>query len=52
MMEQVGGFLPHQIVEERRSVVRQECCSERIVEQQWSITLKLGGWFPKRTLKC
>ena len=51
MMEQVGGFLPQQIVEEIGSVVRQERSSERIVEQQWSRTLRLGVWFPKRTLR-
>ena len=32
-MEEVGGFRPHQIVEEIGNVVRQECCSVHIAKQ-------------------
>ena len=32
-MEQVRGFVPHQIVEEIGNVVRPDRCSERIVKQ-------------------
>ena len=32
-MEQVGGFLPHHIVEEIGNVMRQERCSEHIVKK-------------------